>query len=346
MSYQRRSNFVMLGDLLISTPGKQQRAPLSVPTRFDARFPISNLELSGLQQKIVVLRDTLVAAWAGSHVVARSILSEIQNKLSEPYSGEKILSIIDKMNLSENEKNSVSFIFYAMNRSDSNAPTQIIVQDYLVGETIFGTEHKVKYSGSGRFHFFDTISFEFKRTSGSINEFEMSVATFLTRAAIAFYNEIVSDVNHNYYYGGGFELLVPNPTKQRFEKLPFASAFWLADGKDGLKLIGPIFTNQYIENKELVISRIHYEKDEPVLTRFVVPHMFSAGEKKRTMPTPDFDPFFVVHYIIDTRDEGVRLVLKKGKDKNIRFSMDESNTFSVSHTGEFVAEVLDWKAPP
>ena len=331
----------MLGDLLISTPGKQQQGPLSVPTRFDARFPVSNLELSGLRQKIVVLRDTLAAAWAGSHIVARSILTEVQNELNEPYSGEKILSIIDKINLSVNEKNSVSFIFYAMQRSDSSASPQIIVQDYLVGETVFGAEHKVKYYGSGTFHFFDSIGFDIKGTSGSINEFEMSVATFLTRAAIAFYREIVSEDNHNYYYGGGFELLVPNPIEQRFEKLPFASAFWLADGKDGLKLIGPIFTNQYIDNKDLVISRINYKGDEAVLTRFVIPHMFSA-EKNRAIPDPDFDPFFVLHYIIDTRDDNIRLILKKGKDKNIQFSIDENNKFSVRDKGEFVAEALDW----
>ncbi len=343
MSYQKQSNLVMLGDLLVSNTDYPQKTPLSVPARFDDRFPVSNLDLSRLEQKIVILNDHLAAAWAGKFIIARSILNELQNKLIEPYSGEKILSIIDEMGLLDDEKKSVSFIFYAMKINENGLPNQVIVQDYLAGETIFdASDHKVKYAGSGTFHFFETISFDIKGETGSMNEFERCVATFLSRSALAFFNEVVSDDAHNFNYGGGFELLAPNPIEQRFEKLPFASAFWQVDGKDGLKLIGPILTNQYTENKELIISRIHYKKNEPILTRFVVPHMFGVADNDLRMPTPDFDPFWVIHYILGEEKDNIRLILKKGKEKNICFSMDENGMFSVKHTGEFVAEALDW----
>ncbi|NQV54805.1 MAG: hypothetical protein HQ503_03015 [Rhodospirillales bacterium] len=332
---------MMLGDLLLSTPGRENSGPIPLPSRFHSKFPLKNLELSGLEQKICILSDTLAAAWAGNQTVARAILGEVRKSLNQPYSGDGILSIIEQMDINEKEKESVSFIFFAMQPRAENGETQIIIQDYLTGETTFGPNHKVKYAGSGTFHFFETLEFDIIGTIGDVNEFETTITTFLSRAAIAFYEELVSDTNHNFYYGGGFEILAPNPIKHRLEKIPFASAFWQADGRDSLRLIGPIFTNQYTVRGDLIISRIHYEEDKPKLSQFVVPSLISGNkDTNQDLPTPDFDPFIVVHYIVEKNSDVIRLAVKKGAEKNIIFTIDKDGIFTVSDTGEFIAEVL------
>ena len=344
MSYQKQNIRVMLGDLLVSMPSIPRQSPLSVPARPYDRFPVSNLNLSHLAQKIVILNNHLAAAWAGNALIARSILNTLRNELHEPYSGEEILSTIDGMALSDSEKNSVSFIFYALQITENDLPNLFIVQDYLVGETIFDTpDHKVKYAGSGTFHFFDTIGWKNKGHTGSMNEVEICVATVLTRAAIAFYSKIVSEDNHNYLYGGGFELLTLNPTTgQSFEKLSFASAFWQAHGKDRLQLIGPIFVNQYKDNNDLVLSRIHFKKNEAILNRFIIRHMFTADGDDYELPIPDFDPFFVVHYIVSSDKKEVGIILKKGSDKNVRMSLDKNGEFSIDFTDDvFESEALN-----
>lgn len=108
MSYQKQNIFVMLGDLLVSNLSPTQHVPLSVPARFNDLFPVSNLNLSCLVQKIVILNDHLAAAWAGNAIVALSILKELKNELPEPYSGDDILSKIDEMDLTDEEKNQLA----------------------------------------------------------------------------------------------------------------------------------------------------------------------------------------------------------------------------------------------
>lgn len=356
MSYQRHTNFVMLGDLLISTPGKKSQGPLTTPSRFTARFPVSNLELSRLEQKIIVLRDTLAVAWAGDRIVARNVLDQIQNEIIEPYTAEEILSKINEMDLLEKEKHSVSFIFYAINQDDSDAPIQFMETGYLVNQTVFGENHRIVYAGSGSSHFLDLISHDFERhdnIGGSISELQFIISAILSRAAFAFYREMVSNENHKYYYGGGFELLVPIPVanKKRFAKISCASAFWRLDGKDPngrdkLTLVGPILTNQYTKNNELVISRLHFEADGPVLHRFMVPGMFGVAADDSLMPHPDFDPFFVIHYVLGLgpkRDTMSVLVEHGiGNDKSMQFSLDKNGIFSFTSKEDFVTKALGY----
>src|SRR5690606_12130853 len=130
-SYQSGNEIVMIGDLILSS--QKQSSDAELPSRFAGGLALENPHICGLTQKITILSDRLVAAWAGSYIVARSILKSLQSESAKLKTGKDILDAIATFELSEAELNSVSFIFYLMNIDGDKCEIQ--VQDYLTGET-------------------------------------------------------------------------------------------------------------------------------------------------------------------------------------------------------------------
>lgn len=72
---------VLIGDLLITGPMEQQREQsIGLPTVGDSGevFGDSGWGITGIKQKLVILSDTCIAAWAGLYVNARAVLAEIK----------------------------------------------------------------------------------------------------------------------------------------------------------------------------------------------------------------------------------------------------------------------------
>ena len=78
-TWANKTTFIMLGDLLLSksTPGNI----IDLPARFDAAFPVTNPQLSGLSQKVILLSPAVAVAWAGSYAVARSLVLAIADAI-------------------------------------------------------------------------------------------------------------------------------------------------------------------------------------------------------------------------------------------------------------------------
>jgi len=213
-SYQHNDEIVMVGDLMLSSEHNTQTPELL--SRFDAGLPTDNPMLSGLTQKIVIVSDRIAVAWCGTHIVARNLIRLIKDNGDRILVAEDCLKVIESSGLPEAELEGVSFIFYVMNCDDKNC--NIGVQDYRTGQTENAPRQKVKYAGSGTYHFLETIGFNVSEIQGAANSYQKNVIVWLTRASIAFFEELTDHTPHYMMYGGGFELLVPNPPRAEVRK--------------------------------------------------------------------------------------------------------------------------------
>lgn len=329
----------MLGDLLISGHRENENL-LDLPTRFHPSQPSTNPFFSQMSQKVLIVNPQLAVAWAGQKIVAKHLVRRIANELREPYNPEQILEIIYNSELSEQELASVSFIFMCI--SSDGLSDRVFIQDYLTGETVLGEKEKVKYAGTGTFHFFDSIAYQIRGQFGDVNDYERFVASFVSRMAIALYEEIVSDITHNFFYGGGFELLVVNPLEKRFVKVPLTFAFWRYDAKV-VELVGPVLALNYKDGENLSLHRLsRNEKSEWILKSYVVRNLLN--EQKSTdklLSPPDFDTFFSIHYLLPSNpDDNIRLLIKKGVQKSVSINYTPKNSsVSIDVSPEFLEEV-------
>lgn len=342
-SYQKNNVILMIGDLLVSGKNEQD-SPLDIPTRFSELQPSTNLLFTQLSQKVVIINDHLAVAWAGSMVVAKYLIQRIATELPKPYSGNHILDLIYSSELLEEELKSVSFIFFGL--TDDSLPNTInfFVQDYLTGETILDDNEKFKYAGSGTYHFFDSIGFNFTKAIGAINEFEMAVSSIVGRLSIALYEEVMSDITHNYYYGGGFELLYFDRNDMRFTKLPMTFVFWQYDSQS-VSLSGPIISQEYDADGFLFLNRVsRNEKGEWGLKRYAVSSIINEGRHEPLFPTPpNLYTQITVHYFTPLEsDSDVKMMIKKEdgvkRSISIKYISDE-NTIIVELSPEFMEEV-------
>lgn len=341
VSYQTTEFVFLIGDLLIS--GVDRIDQILLPTRFVSVQPEAPPHLVGLCQKVVCVNDNLAIAWAGSKIVAQHLIARIANELCPPYSSEQILNLIYSSGLSENELSSVSFIFYGAHRDEKSGHIHQFVQDYLTGETIINDSSKIKYAGSGQYHFLECMDFKVVGTQGVITDFEQSLAWLIARMAMAIFHEIISDTNHYFSYGGGFEVACLNPSA-KIAKVPITFIFWTIRG-DGIELAGPILAFNYPTGRQLFISRLHREEGSGdwKLSQFIVNDILGQSSIGLSSFLPDFDTFFTVHYFVPQSAEGaVKLLVKKGYNKNIRITASPvGEKFEVEISEAFMGEIWD-----
>lgn len=339
VSYQRKNFVFLVGDLLLS--GLEREYPIRLPTRFHADQPTPPQHLIGLCQKLVCVNDNLAVAWAGSKIVAQHLVRRISNELRSPYSGEEVLQLIYGSGLSQHELNSVSFIFYGAHRDEQTGTIHQFVQDYLTGETVLDQDNKVKYSGSGQFHFLECMDFQIEGSIGTVTEYEQSIAWLISRMALAIYKEMVSEETHDFSYGGGFEIACLDPAA-RIAKVPTTFVFWKLHDH-GIELVGPILAFNYPHRNVLVISRLNRSggSAEWDLSQFIVNDLLEAPAF--TVPTgaPDFDTFFSVHYLLPDANRGsIQVLIKKGIDRCVRIRYAaESGAIAVDISDKFLWEV-------
>jgi hypothetical protein len=171
LSYQSGSSLVMAGDLMLSA-NTPLAAPILLPTR--SREPTTNQYLVGLEQKVMLVNPYLAVAWAGNRMVARSIILELAKLPRGAYSGPNALAVIKSLGLLQEEQDAVSLIIWMLRRDDL-----IEVQDFNVKQVEAGPSIKMKFIGSGDFHFFEQIGFALKTASGQPNEFDHSIGAIV-----------------------------------------------------------------------------------------------------------------------------------------------------------------------
>jgi hypothetical protein len=132
----------LIGDLLISGPEQLDLRP-SLPTVGDTQlvFPKgSGFTITGLSQKVNVLNDNLMIAWAGRSYIAKSILRDLNTRLAaEPFTIEGIKDYFESFRTSEN-KNEVQFAgtFLENTKAFSFAIGCEVVADASFGDVCIG----------------------------------------------------------------------------------------------------------------------------------------------------------------------------------------------------------------
>lgn len=301
MSYWHAPHsLIMLGDLLISRETPLPAAAPALPSRFSPLQNDVNEYIDRLEQKIIILNPRLAAAWAGPLVIARNLLRRVRDEIGTEYSGRRILDLIRSSGLAKDELESVAFIFFVM-REDGT----LEVQDYLTKEVCNTPTHKFKFAGSGDFHFFQSIGFSQTSLDTKIDPLADDLLAILGRAAIAFHEEITTETPHNFFYGGGFELLSPDITNKRIEKIPHACAYWGFRG-DEIALTGPVINYQYHDNGVLQIDRLTQKDGAWWHDAFLVGNFFVAAASVSPLP-PKLLVGPIVHYLIDHSREGETL---------------------------------------
>jgi hypothetical protein len=293
LSYQSGQGLVMAGDLMVSSPTPLTN-PIELPTRF--KTPVTNHHLVGLEQKTIVVNPHLAVAWAGNRLAARSIVLELAKLSKERYSGPEVLKLIEASGLSAKELEEIGLIVWLA----KEAPFQLIVQDYYVKEVIFNETSKIKFIGSGDFHFFEQIGFSLKQYEGDasgLNELEVAVGVIVSRIAIALFHELTCDVTHDLFYGGGFEIVLYDPPSARFRKVPLSFAIWGYDDNE-IWLTSPIFHQVYDANGVLFLRRFVAKNDVWHQTIFPIGNFLADASCVTFDPTTPLSSETTVHYFV------------------------------------------------
>ena len=289
-------SLIMLGDLLITRETPLAAAAPALPSRFSPLQNNVNEYIARLEQKLVIINPRLAAAWAGRQVVARNLLRRVRDGIGNEYTGRRILDLIASSGLAKDELESVAFIFYVMSEDG-----KLEVQDYLTKEVCRTPTHKFKFSGSGDFHFFESIGFSQTSLDTKTDPLSDDLLAILGRAAIAFQEEITTETPHNFFYGGGFELLSPDISNRRMDKIPHACAYWGFRG-DEITLTGPIISYQYHDNGILQIDRLTQKDGTWWHDPFLVGNIFVTTSNV-TPVSPKLIAGPIVHYLIDYGEE-------------------------------------------
>jgi hypothetical protein len=291
LSYQSGQGLVMAGDLMVSSPVPLTN-PIELPTRF--KTPVANYHLRGLEQKTIIVNPHLAVAWAGNRLAARDIVLELAKLPKAKYSGPEVLRLIETSGLNEKELQEIGLIVWMANE----ASFQLIVQDYNVKEVVFNETSKIKFIGSGDFHFFEQIGFSPQRyDDSSVNDLELSVAVIVMRIAIALFHELTCDVTHDLFYGGGFEVVLYDPAIAGFKKTPLSFAVWCYDENE-MWLTSPVFHQVYDASGVLFLRRFVAINNTWHQTVFPIGN-FLADERSVTFdPATPLSSETTVHYFV------------------------------------------------
>jgi len=304
VSYRNSDIVVMAADLLVSTSASKRKEAVELPGRPTKSFPVTDLHLAGLHQKIFCISDTLAVGWAGNYVLARRLAEAITEKVRRPYAWEAIERVIKNSGLSETELDEVGVLVHALNLDKDGNPDTIIRNGHNTQFYKLDAHPEIDLlaAGSGVFHFVDWIKFNLVPHGGSFNELESAVANIICRNAVAFFSELLSTDTHDFLYGGGFELIARIGAK--FEKTPYTMVFWFADReKRQLVPTGPVYSYRYRPSGMLELHRLVRIKGKWVHRAFLVPHMLMQADTANSDPILNIDTMIVAHIFVQHDNE-------------------------------------------
>ena len=231
---------VVFGDLLISAPERPAPVPnIPLVGEVENVFPAASDEsIRGLNQKVVLLGDNCVIAWAGNVEFARAVITELRALASNaPLSLpiiETCLSQIDPI-----ARDEVTFIGWL---KDGEVFHQFWYRAAIAESAMFG---QVRAGGSGAMDF---VTLAAEISGGTWNApgralpgLEQAVSSMLSATSLLLQAELSSQSALPHYFGGGYE--IATFIGDKFAKVgDIAFVFWMAHVTDGqVGLSGPWF---------------------------------------------------------------------------------------------------------
>ena len=229
---------VVFGDLLISGPERPGSAPdISLAGAVTSVFPPgSDWAILRLSQKVVLLGDNCVIAWAGDVVFARTVTAGLRALASRATLS---LPIVETYlaGLDPTMKDKVSFVGWVR---DGDVFHQFWYRADTAEGALFG---RVSAGGSAATDFVMLAS---QISGGSWNALgralaglELAISSMLSATSLLLQSELSRENNLLQYFGGGYE--IATFIGGRFAKVgDIAFVFWMANVTDGeVALSGP-----------------------------------------------------------------------------------------------------------
>jgi len=219
---------VLIGDLLLSGPEDPNRS-VSLPTIGDSLnvFPKgSGFTITGLTQKVNILSDRLMVAWAGRRYIAESILRELRERCAlAPFTIENLKAFFESFQRSEN-RNEVQFAGTMVNERQSFS---FSIGCEVVSHFVFGD---IRLGGSGTEdakEFFRNLEEAPVLLKGVAPEPLLDATSkSLMLTAHLMQLELTNRSSLLQFYGGGYELA--SLVQGRFAKIGHVTyLFWEVD---------------------------------------------------------------------------------------------------------------------
>ena len=336
---------VVFGDLLISGPERPDSAPdISLAGTVTSAFPAgSDWSILGLNQKVVLLGDNCVIAWAGNVVFARTVITGLRALASQaPLSPPIIEKYLAK--LDPTMKDQVSFVGWV--RGD-NVFHQFWYRADIAESALFG---RVSAGGSAATDFVMLAS---QISGGSWNApgralagLERPISSMLSATSLLLRAELSSENNLLQYFGGGYE--IATFIGDKFAKVgDIAFVFWMANvthGEVALSGLWPVLKQDYADDFLLLhVLRMrpgNVNTDPPLIEedRHVVAPFGSTVDAARAngISWPGMEATFTCHVVLvhSTKDITVfnRIDYSESRTpKSISFSLEDRHiSFGVN----------------
>lgn len=301
---------VLVGDLLLSGP--ERANVMAIPTIGDVRdvFPEgSGWSIVGLRQKINIIADNCIIAWAGSECAARTVAVELMNmSAKEPLGLDSIASYFLTLDAGIRDQG-VSFVGWVKDPKGI-AP---------FGYDCEGFEHpwlgSVRLAGTGT-QALNRLLMNFPKIvtqeSRATNALEQAITQSLMTTGLMLQEELASRQSLLTFYGGGYE--VASLVRGSFQKVGnITYIFWIAKHHHGrLELSLPLCAQKYDYMSDLLLIRAaHFYANEENTKAVTVKESLHVvaplyrrptAEEINSLRPPSFQSRFTCHCIVVTTE--------------------------------------------
>jgi hypothetical protein len=333
----------IVGDLLISGPEREKDTHIPTAGSVERVFPRgSGFSIVGLKQKVAIVSDHCVIAWAGSQLGAAQVINELRARARHRrLDYESVTMARREFTAKYSALGFAAIVGIANERhvdlrhfGGETLETKAVGKVFAAGTGIGGLRNVLA----------NPISFD--RVTGNPRPLELGIAQAYLMTGSLLQAEIISARPLLHYFGGGYE--VAALINGRFQKVDNTTyVFWRAqETPKGVDFAMPacLIRQHYVD--DLLVIRVANSEfrpesnswhvaDEAVHAIAPVYRAFTEEDKANTVCLP-FDAPRTVHCIVTYFLSGVTLVLgyhevnPQGCSKVVRFSETKDGiTFGV-----------------
>ncbi len=248
---------MLFGDLLVSSsrpPGIEISLPAigTIAAAADSRREYHPV---GLRQKVCVISDRLMIAWAGTQFVAQSVIKGLRERfISAPVTWTSLDEFFREYGVYELKD--VQFI--GLYR-DNGSVTSFGIHTHNFSDPVLGQCH-VGGSGAGKLlAAMDSPSAQ-RHIEGAVRDVDTAVTSALTFATEFLVEELLAGLQET-HFGGGFEIgaLTQNGAEKVGDVL---NLFWTYDSTQGKNpLLMPVMIKWDYIGEDLIVQRLRQERN-------------------------------------------------------------------------------------
>ena len=344
---------VIYGDLLVSGPGRSATPP-NIPVADQATDAPAGPEwtLPGLDQKLVLLSDSCVIAWAGNVAAARAVISELRVIASTaPLSMSVIETYLSQLDPAV--KDEVSLVGWVR---DDGVFHQFWYRADVAESPMFGRISAGGSAATGFVKLASQISEGPVSVQGeTLNSLERAIASMLSATSLLLQAELSGQSDLLHHFGDGYE--IATFIGDKFAKLSDITVVsWNADVADGqVTLTGPEFIlKQDYAGESLLLQTLRMrpgkapkdpsvvEEDKRVISPFGSPvdAVQAAG-----VSWPGMEATFTCHvvFVRSPKDFAVVNQVEYSQSRtpgSIRFSLDDGSQRPFAVSQQFCEALL------